>query len=151
MLIVGGPVDSTEATSTAYVELARRAVATSEEQWDEGRMAQLRPLAEGVPKVEVWPLTGTNAELRLEIITSSGKPIAKKLNRQLSRAAELGHVTCLVLDQRGADDLEFGANWLVQHPETVMSALEELEQDAKSRADRVALVRPDNSLIWLRG
>ena len=57
----------------------------------------------------VW--LGQSADPREDILLSSGEPITKKLQGQLSRARDLGFRTCLAIDQRGSS-LNFRANFM---------------------------------------
>lgn len=148
-LSVLGYVLTDETGNEGLVELARRALRSGEQEWsgDELAFVQLRPLGED--SVGVGPWLGRTADLRVELTSSSGGPIAKKLRRQLGRARDLGYQTCLALDQKGAGDLQYPANFLPD-PATILQAITDVEQQVGVNVDLLVLVASDDAAHWLR-
>ena len=142
-------VSTDESVIRPLVELAREAVVSGQNKERGDEAATLWPWSPELGAVEVQPWLGQSANLREEIVLSSGEPLGKKLTRQLSRARELGHQTCLAIDQRGAPDLEFGANFMPL-PGTIDAALGQVEVEAGESFDAVAVIREDDALYWIR-
>jgi len=142
-------VSTDESVIRPLVELAREAVVSGQNKERRDEAATLWPWSPELGAVEVQPWLGQSANLREEIVLSSGEPLGKKLTRQLSRARELGHRTCLAIDQRGSPDLEFGANFMPL-PGTIIAALVQVEAAAGESFDVVALIREDDALYWIR-
>ena len=131
------------------VELARVALDSgrSERRGDEA--AELWPWSPELGPVEVQPWLSQSANLRDEILLSSGEAFAKKLRGQLSHARGLGYRTVLAIDQNGAPDLKFGGNFLPL-PGTIIAAVEQMESAAGASLDVLILVREDDTVHWLR-
>ncbi len=111
--------------------------------------ATLWPWSPEIGAVEVQPWLSQSANVSEEIVLSFGEPLGNKLTKQLSRARELGHRTCLAIDQRGSPDLEFGANFMPL-PGTIIAALVQIEAAAGESIDVVALILKDDALFWIR-
>jgi hypothetical protein len=135
------------------VTMARNTVDTSREtlKGDEGASLYARPSdwPADLPPITVSPFLGEHAQIRAEIVSSSGESLAKKLNGQLARARLLGKRIGLAIDQRGSSDLKFGANWMA-HSETIAMAIQEVEQETARSLDFLAIAKADNTVEWLR-
>ena len=142
-------VSTAETVIRSIVELARQAVLSGRDQVRGDEAATLWPWSPELGAVEVQPWLGQSANLREEIVLSSGQPLAKKLRGQLSRARELGYRTCLAIDQHGSPDLKFGANFLPL-PGTIVAAVEEVEAEVGDSFDAVVLIREDDAVHWIR-
>lgn len=137
-------VSSDEPVIWSIVESARRTVVSGLDQTHGHEAAARRSWG----AVEVQPWLGQSADPREDILFSSGEPITKKLQGQLSRARDLGFRTCLAIDQRGSSDLNFGANfmrWGHDRP-----AVGQTEAAAKLSFDVVVLVGNDDTDTWIR-
>lgn len=148
-LVVTCHVSADEKVVHSLVELARQAVVSGQSQDRADEAAALWPWTPELGTVVVQPWLGQSANLREEIVLSSGEPLGKKLRGQLKHAGELGYRTCLVIDQRGSSDLKFGANFLPL-PGTIVAALEQLEAVAGASFDILVLVREGDTVHWLR-
>lgn len=133
----------------SLVELARAAITSGHDQVRGDEAAQLRPRESDSVAVVVQPWLTHSAKVVDEVVGSLGPALRKKLTQQLTRARPLGYITCLVVDLRGASDLKFGANFLPS-PETVAEAIELVEAEVGIDLDRAALIRENDSVIWLR-
>ena len=149
MLVLTCHVSSDETVIRSLIELARRAVTSGLDRTSGDEAAALLPSMPELGLVEVQPWLGQSANLREEILLSSGEPITKKLKVQLSRARELGYQTCLAVDQRGSPDLKFGANFLPL-PDTIAAAVRQVEDDAEVSFEMVVLIRSDDRVAWIR-
>jgi hypothetical protein len=149
MLVLTCHVSSDEPVIRSLIELARRAVASGLDQTRGDEAAVLVPSMPELGLVEVQPWLGQSANLREEILLSSGEPFTKKLKGQLSRARELGYRTCLAIDQRGSPDLQFGAN-VMPLPGTIAAAVTHVENVAEVSFEVVVLVRSDDTVAWIR-
>lgn len=93
------------------------------------------------------PWLSQSANLREEVVLSSGEALGKKLRGQLSHARGLGYRTCLAIDQSGSPDLRFGANFLPL-PGTIIAAVEQVEAAAGASFDILVLI--GDTVQWLR-
>ncbi len=134
---------------SSLVALASSAVEASTDQWRGDEAALLRARAEGLGAVEVCPWLSSTADLAEEVSSTSGFAVRKKLEGQFGRARDLGYRAALVMDQRGAEDLTFGANFLPS-PSTILSVVEEIERQAAVAFDGLLLIDPQNDLQLLR-
>jgi len=148
-LVVTGHVSFDESVIRPLVELARLAVESGQDQVRRDESASLWPRSSELGAVEVQPWLGTTADVRQEVIASSGETLGRKLRKQLARARELGYRTALSVDQHGSQDLRFGANFLPL-PGTIIRAVEEVEEREKLSLDVLVLVRDDDSVHWVR-
>ena len=148
-LVLTCHVTSDEPVIRTLVELARRAVVSGLDQMLGDEAAVLWPWSPELGPVEVQPWLGQAADLREEIVLSSGEQITKKLQGQLSRARDLGFRTCLAIDQRGSSDLKFGANFMPL-PGTIAAAVGQTEAAAKLSFDVIVLVGNDDTITWIR-
>lgn len=142
-------VSAEEQVIRSLVELARLAVTSGQSQVRGDEAASLWPWSPELGAVVVQPWLGQSANLQNEIVLSSGDALARKLRGQLSGARGLGYRTCLAIDQRGAADLKFGANFM-PHPETIVNAIEQVEVEAGTPFDLLALIHDDDTVRWLR-
>jgi hypothetical protein len=142
-------VSTDERVVRALVELVRAAVVSGQNQQRGDEAASLWPWAPELGALVVQPWLSQTANVREEIVLSSGDALGKKLRRQLSRARALGYRTCLALDQRGSTDLKFGANFLPL-PDTIVAAVAEVEADAGDSLDALVLIREDDRVDWIR-
>lgn len=133
----------------ALVDLARQAINSRQPQRRGGEAAQLWPWSPQLGAVDVQPWLGQSANLREEILLSSGDALRKKLWGQFSRARDLGYRTCVAIDQRGPRDLMFGANSLPL-PDTVAAAVEQVEATVGSSFDIVILIGYGDRVHWIR-
>lgn len=94
-LVVTCHVSTDENVIGSLVELARQAIVSGQtlERGDES--AALWPRSSELGAVWIQPWLGQSAELRLEVATSSGESIGKKLKGQLfrERVSVTGHVS----------------------------------------------------------
>jgi len=148
-LVVTCHVSSDETVIRSLIELARRAVTSGHDQQTGDELAALWPWSAELGAVVVQTWLGQSANLRVEVVLSSGKPLTKKLRGQLSRARELAYRTCLGIDQHGSPDLKFGANFLPQ-PTTIARRSEEVEAQAGNMFDMIVLIGNDESVHWIR-
>ena len=148
-LVMTCHVSADEDVIRSLVELARSAVMSGQNQERNDEAASLWPRTPELGAVIVQPWLGQSANLQDEIVLSSGQPLGKKLRGQQSGARALGYRTCLAIDQRGAPDLRFGANFM-PHPETIAAAVEQVEVEAGAPFDLLALIRDDDTVRWLR-
>lgn len=148
-LSVVGHVLVDEGGMEGLIDLAQRAVRSGEQEWNGGELAFVQPRPAGEDSVGVDPWLGRTADLRVELITSSGEAISKKLLRQFGRARGLGYRTCLALDQKGASDLQYPGNFLPS-PHTVLRAVTDIEHHLGVAADALALLATGGSVQWLR-
>jgi len=136
------------------VEMARRAVETvkSVDAGDEGVSLYARPpdWPSDEPPVEVSPWLGEHAHVQTELVSSFGESLAKKLQGQLARARSFADRVGLAIDQVGARDLRFGANWMAA-PETVELAVTEVEREVGLKLDFLVLIPANGQVRWLRG
>jgi hypothetical protein len=142
-------VSADEDVIRSLVELARCAVTSGHDQERNEEAASLWLRTPELDAVIVQPWLRESANLHDEIVLSSGQSLGKKLRGQLSGARALGYRTCLAIDQRGAPDLRFGANFM-PHPETIVAAVEQVEVAARVSFDLLALIRDDDTVRWLR-
>ena len=142
-------VSTDEHVIRSLVDLARDAVVSGQNKERGDETVSLWPWSPELGAVKVEPWLGQSANLREEIILSSGEPLGKKLRGQLSRARELGYRTFLAIDQRGSPDLRFGANFLPL-PGTIVAAVEDVETEARDSFDVLVLIREDNTVHWIR-
>ena len=141
--------DSATESIASLVELARAAITSGHDQVRGDEAAQLHPRESDSVAVVVQPWLTHSVKVVDEVVGSLGPALRKKLTQQLTRARPLGYITCLVIDQRGACDLTYGAN-VMPFPETVAQAVELVETEVGVVLDRVALIREDDSVIWIR-
>lgn len=134
---------------SSLVALASTAVETSTDQWRGDEAALLRERVDGLGAVEVCPWLSSTADLAEEVSSSTGLAVRKKLEGQFDRARSLGYRAALVMDQRGAEDLTFGANFLPS-PSTILSVVEEIEREAAAAFDGLLLIDAQNDLQLLR-
>lgn len=129
----------------SLVALAASAVEASTDQWRGDEAALLRARVVGLGAVEVCPWLSSTADLAEDVSSTSGLAVRKKLEGQFDRVRGLGYRAALVMDQRGAEDLTFGANFLPS-PSTVLSVVEEIERQAAVAFDGLLLIGPQNGL-----
>jgi hypothetical protein len=125
------------------VELCKAALESGQDQHRGDHVARLVPPETGLPRIEVQPWLAQSADLAEEIVSVSGPPLVKKLPRQLRVARERNYRVGLALDQRGADDLAFGANFLPA-PATIVAAVRRIAQREEMALDAVYVVLPNN-------
>lgn len=111
--------------------------------------ARLWPWSPGIGPVEVQPWLGQSANVREDLRLSSGNALKKKLLGQFQRAREMGYRTCLAIDQRGASDLKYGANFLAI-PQIVVAFLEEIEAEVGTSLDLAAIIHENDGVSWVR-
>lgn len=133
----------------SLVGLARAAIESGKDQRREDELAQLRPRSAGLEAIEVCPWLSETPDVKEEVVLSFGAAAAKKLKVQLTSARALGYRIALAIDQRGAEDLRFGANFLPSSA-TVASVVADLETQTGVLLDAVLLVGPENDVQWLR-
>lgn len=148
-LIVTCHISTDEQDIRALVELARQAIVSGQSRRRGDEAAMLLSRSPQLGAVEVEPVLGQSANVREEIVLSSGEALKKKLRGQLSRARALGYRTCLAIDQRGSRDLEFGAN-VLPLPETVVAAIEQVEATVGTLCDILFLIQESDRVLWLR-
>ena len=143
-----------EAASSRLIELARLSIESGKslDAGDEGVSLYVRPedWPSDEPPVEVSPWLGEHAHIQTELVSSSGESLAKKLRGQIARARSFADRVGLAIDQVGARDLKFGANWMAA-PETVELAVSEVEREVGLSFQFLVLVRANDSVRWLRG
>ena len=142
-------VSSDERVIRPLVDLAREAVVSGQSVRRGDEADQLRPWSPELGPVEVQPWLGQSANLRDEILLSSGEALARKLHGQFSHARGLGYRTVLAIDQNGSPDLKFGGNFL-PHPNTIIAAVEQVESAAGILFNILVLVREGDTVHWLR-
>ena len=88
-LVVTCHASADEKVIHSLVELARQAVVSGHSQDRGDEAAVLSPWSPGLGAVVVQPWLGQSANLREEIVLSSGEPLEKKLGGQLKHAGSL--------------------------------------------------------------
>jgi hypothetical protein len=148
-LVVHCHVSTDTEVIRSLVELARQAVISGQSQLREDEEAALWPWLPELGAVDVQPWLSQSANLKEEVMLSSGEALGRKLRGQFSQARGLGYCTCLAIDQSGPPDLRFGANFLPR-PGTIIAAVEQVEATAGASFDVLVLLEERHTVQWLR-